>query len=106
MAFVLLTEDAIRSADLKPLVAWIAAQPAWSDLPFILVTNRGGGPERNPIAARWLETLGNVSFLERPFHPTTLVSMARATMKGRRRQYEARVAAWRICARASCACSR
>jgi signal transduction histidine kinase len=89
-AFVLMTEEAIRIADLKPLSLWLAGQPAWSDLPFVLVTDHGGGPERNPIAARWLETLGNVSFIERPFHPTTLLSVARATVKGRRRQLETR----------------
>jgi signal transduction histidine kinase/CheY-like chemotaxis protein len=91
VGFVLLTEDAIRTADLRPLMARLAAQPAWSDLPFVLVTDHGGGPERNPIATGWLEALGNVSFLERPFHPTTLHSVARATMKGRRRQHETRV---------------
>ena len=91
VGFVLLTEDAIRSADLKPFMARLAGQPAWSDLPLVLVTDHGGGPERNPIAARWLEALGNVSFIERPFHPTTLHSVARATMKGRRRQLETRV---------------
>ena len=90
VGFVLLTEDAIRSADLKPFMARLAVQPAWSDLPLVLVTDHGGGPERNPIAARWLEALGNVSFIERPFHPTTLHSVARATMKGRRRQLETR----------------
>lgn len=89
-AFALITEEAIRGADLKTLTAWLSNQPAWSDMPFILVTNHGGGPERNPIAARWLEALGNVSFIERPFHPTTLISVARATIKGRRRQYETR----------------
>jgi signal transduction histidine kinase/CheY-like chemotaxis protein len=91
IGFVLLTEDAIRSADLKPLATRLAEQPAWSDLPLVLVTDHGGGPERNPIAARWLEALGNVSLIERPFHPTTLHSVARAAMKGRRRQLETRV---------------
>ncbi|HEY4167101.1 MAG TPA: ATP-binding protein [Reyranella sp.] len=90
VGFVLLTEDAIRTTDLKPLVARLADQPAWSDLPFVLVTDRGGGPERNPVAARWLDALGNVSFIERPFHPTTLQSVARAAMKVRRRQHEMR----------------
>jgi signal transduction histidine kinase len=89
-AFVLMTEEAIRNADLKPLTQWLAGQPAWSDLPFVLVTDHGGGPERNPIAARWLDALGNVSFIERPFHPTTLMSVVRATIKGRRRQHETR----------------
>jgi len=90
VAFLLITEEAIRSADLKPLSVWLANQPPWSDPPFLLVTDHGGGPERNPIASRWLETLGNVSFIERPFHPTTLLSVARAAVKGRRRQYETR----------------
>jgi signal transduction histidine kinase/CheY-like chemotaxis protein len=90
VAFFLITEEAIHGTDLKPLAAWFAAQPAWSDIPVLLVTDHGGGPERNPIASRWLETLGNVSFIERPFHPTTLVSVARAAVKGRRRQHETR----------------
>jgi PAS domain S-box-containing protein len=55
-----------------------------------LLTQRGGGLERNPAAARHLEILGNVTFLERPFHPTTLISVARSALRGRRRQYEAR----------------
>src|SRR5689334_22321094 len=71
--FVLVTEEALRRADLRPLAEWLEAQPEWSDFPFILLTQRGGGLERNPSAARYLKTLGNVSFLERPFHPTTLV---------------------------------
>ena len=55
-----------------------------------MLTARGGGLERNPGAVRLLETLGNVTFLERPFHPTTLVSLARAARRARLRQYEAR----------------
>ena len=89
-AFGVMTEEAVRFSDLKPIAAWIAAQPSWSDLPFVVLTQRGGGPERNPAAARLSEVLGNVSFLERPFHATTFVSVARTAMKGRRRQYEAR----------------
>ena len=89
-AFAVLTEEAVRSADLKPLARWLAEQPSWSDMPFIVLTQRGGGPERNPSAARLSEVLGNVSFLERPFHATTFVSVARSALKGRRRQFEAR----------------
>lgn len=89
-AFVLVTEEAIATADLHALSAWIGDQEEWSDLPFVLLTNKGGGLERNPAAARHLDLLGNVTFLERPFHPTTLVSFARSALRGRRRQYEAR----------------
>jgi PAS domain S-box-containing protein len=89
-AFVVLTEEAVASADLRPLSSWIDDQEEWSDLPFVLLTSRGGGLERNPSAIRHLDLLGNVTFLERPFHPTTLASLAQAALRGRRRQYEAR----------------
>ena len=88
--YALITEEALLGADLAPLAEWLRAQPEWSDFPFVLLTQRGGGLERNPAAGRYLEVLGNVTFLERPFHPTTLVSLARSSLRGRRRQYQAR----------------
>ncbi|MDR9771433.1 response regulator [Rhizobium hidalgonense] len=90
VAVGVLTEEAVRGSDLTPVAAWVAAQPSWSDLPFIVLTQRGGGPEQNPAAARLSEVLGNVTFLERPFHATSFVSIARTALKGRLRQYEAR----------------
>src|ERR1041384_5238297 len=51
---------------------------------------RGGGLERNPAAGEVTRALGNVSFLERPFHPTTLISVVQSSLRGRRRQYECR----------------
>ena len=87
---VIVTEEALHEADCRSLARWLGEQPAWSDLPFVLLTHHGGGPERNPRAARLADLLGNVLFLERPFHPTTLVSVAATALRGRRRQYEAR----------------
>jgi len=84
------TEEALTGTDLHALSDWLDAQPEWSDFPFILITQRGGGLERNPSAGRYLDVLGNVTFLERPFHPTTFVSLAKSALRGRRRQYEAR----------------
>lgn len=86
----LLTEEAIRHGDLQALAAWIDGQPPWSDFPFVLLTVRGGGTERNPAAQRLAGLLGNVTFLERPFHPMTLISTVATALRGRRRQYEAR----------------
>ena len=85
-----MVEEALRDCDLTSLSNWIEAQPSWSDFPFVVLTQRGGNVERNPVARRLSVTLGNVSFLERPFHPTTLVSAVRTALRGRRRQYEAR----------------
>ncbi|MBR0733220.1 response regulator [Bradyrhizobium japonicum] len=75
---------------MRLLSNWVNQQPAWSDFPFIVLTGHGGGLERNPQAARLTEALGSVSFLERPFHPTTLISVVRTHLRGRRRQYECR----------------
>ncbi|MFD1611088.1 PAS domain S-box protein [Sphingomonas tabacisoli] len=89
-ALVVVTEEALATSDLHPLSGWIESQQEWSDLPFVLLTQRGGGLERNPSAKRYLDVLGNVTFLERPFHPTTLVSLVQSALRGRLRQYEAR----------------
>jgi PAS domain S-box-containing protein len=83
-------EEVLATVDLSPLVQWIAGQPSWSDFPILVLTRRAGGEERNPVAARMFELLGNVAFVERPFHPTTLLSAVRTAARGRRRQYEAR----------------
>jgi len=89
-AAALVVEEALQNADLAELAGWLGRQPPWSDFPLLVLSPRGGGLERNPSAARLSTLLGNVSFLERPFHPTTLVSMVRAALRQRRRQYEAR----------------
>ena len=88
--FGVVTDETLRGADLRGLDAFLKAQEEWSDFPFVLLTERGGSIERNPAAGRYLDLLGNVTFIERPFHPTTLISIARAALRGRRRQYEAR----------------
>ena len=85
VGFVVATEEALASSDLRTLNEYLNRQPEWSDLPFVLLTRRGGGLERNPAAGRYLELLGNVTFVERPFHPTTLTSVARSALRARRR---------------------
>jgi len=86
----IVTEEALRAEDPRDLTNWVARQPAWSDFPFIVLTRHGGGVERNPAAAQLMQALGNVTFLERPFHPTTLISVVQTALRGRRRQYECR----------------
>ena len=85
-----IAEEAIKTADLRPLMLWLSEQESWSDFPIVLLTHQGGGPERNPDAVRLGQVLGNVTFIERPFHPTTLVSVVGSAVRGRRRQYETR----------------
>ncbi|MHC8407679.1 MULTISPECIES: ATP-binding protein [unclassified Pseudomonas] len=85
---LLISSEALLGSDLGPLFSLIEEQPAWSDLPIVLLTYHGG-PEQNP-ASRFGPQLGNVTFLERPFHPVTLISLVTTALRGRRRQYEAR----------------
>lgn len=85
-----IADEAIKTADLRGLTNWLNAQPSWSDFPIVLLTHQGGGPERNPDAMRIGQILGNVTFIERPFHPTTLVSVVGSAVRGRRRQYQTR----------------
>lgn len=89
-ALSVIVEEALATADLACLAEWIRSQPAWSDFPSVVLTGHGDAPGRNALANRLQEILGNVSFLERPFHPSTLISVTRAALRSRRRQYQAR----------------
>ncbi|TAI67119.1 ATP-binding protein [Bradyrhizobium sp. Leo170] len=84
-----IADDAIVGTDLTSLTRWLNDQPAWSDFPIVLLT-QGGSPERDPGAVRLGKILGNVTFIERPFHPTTLASIVSSAVRGRRRQYQTR----------------
>ncbi len=85
-----IVNEALIDSDLRPLTEALGAQEPWSDFPILVLTNRGGGLEQNPAASRLADLLGNVTFLERPFHPTTIVSVTQSAIRGRRRQYDAR----------------
>lgn len=81
----ILTEEALLAEDRQVLADWITRQPPWSDFPFILLTLRGTRPDPGLT-----EELGNVSLLERPFHPATLITAVRFALRGRRRQRQAK----------------
>lgn len=85
---VIIADEALRAGDLNPFLELLSIQPAWSDLPIVLLTHHAQVDHVPP--ARMGNLLGNVTFLERPFHPTTLVSLVTTAVRGRRRQYEAR----------------
>jgi signal transduction histidine kinase len=85
-AAVLVAEEALN-ADLTLLADFIAHQPAWSDLPVLVLTQRGAD---SPGALRALEILGNVTLLERPLRVAALLSTVRAALRARERQYVTR----------------
>ncbi|MBX8621449.1 response regulator [Pseudomonas glycinae] len=85
---LLIAAEALRGPELESLLSYLDQQPAWSDLPIVLLTHHGGSGQ-GP-SSQLSKLLGNVTFLERPFHPVTLVSLISTALRGRRRQYEAR----------------
>ncbi|HZD61581.1 MAG TPA: hypothetical protein VE200_02175, partial [Xanthobacteraceae bacterium] len=72
---ILVTEEAL-AADLAPLLHALGAQPAWSDVPLILLAGRqlGRGRATEAIRRRLPETATNVILLERPVSTESLVS--------------------------------
>ena len=83
-----LTTESLTCAARDTLATRLEAQPPWSDFPMILFA-----PPRTDVADRGLDeiqSLGNVSILERPVQSGTLVTAIRAALRGRNRQYEAR----------------
>jgi len=85
---LIVAAEAMHGVDLEPLLSYLHQQPAWSDLPIVLMTHHGGSEQNG--SSRLSALLGNVTFLERPFHPITLISLVTTALRGRRRQYEAR----------------
>ncbi|MEB0090707.1 response regulator [Pseudomonas sp. CCI4.2] len=84
----IIADEALYGINIHTLLALMDRQPSWSDMPIVLLTHPGG-PEHNPSLQLGAH-LGNVTFLERPFHAATLVSLVSTALRGRRRQYEAR----------------
>lgn len=84
-----IAEEALQDASVLQLLAWLRAQPPWSDFPFVvLISKRPGAGART--ARSIFDQLGNVVLLERPLNTETLCSAAASALRGRRRQYQAR----------------
>ena len=81
-AGAVITDDALARIGAARLRDAIEKQPPWSDFPFVLLTRRGETRQ----GSRSIEELVNVTILERPLHPASLISAARAALRGRLRQ--------------------
>ncbi|WP_369981455.1 response regulator [Xanthomonas bundabergensis] len=89
-AAVFIAEEGLFGKDAAALYAWADAQPAWSDLPFVVLTSH---QEQPPVVA-WrrnlVASLRNVALLERPVQTITFTSTIKAALRARARQYEVR----------------
>jgi signal transduction histidine kinase len=86
----IITEEVLHSAAIGSIAEKLSAQPRWSDFPIIVLTGGGMSTASTESAERSRAPLGNVSLLERPLRPATLVSAARTALTARQRQLEIR----------------
>lgn len=87
----MVTEEAL-TGDLAPLRAALMGQPAWSDVPFVLLKAQRSSrsPGSMPVATGLTDLLTNKVVLERPLGVASLVSAIASAVRARRRQFEMR----------------
>ncbi|MDB5944063.1 MAG: hybrid sensor histidine kinase/response regulator [Ramlibacter sp.] len=86
---LLVAEEVISGSAMAPIKSFVGAQPPWSDLPVLVLTLRGSPSVE---VQRAVESLGNVTLIERPVRTIGLVSAARSALRARDRQYQVRLA--------------
>ena len=84
---VLTVEEALSNGGLKVLGEFVQRQPNWSDLPIVLLTNRG--PDSLSVRQA-IGVLGNVTLLERPVRTLTLITSLQSVLRAREKQYQVR----------------
>jgi DNA-binding NtrC family response regulator len=80
----IITEEALQNGAIAALAGRLAAQPPWSDFPIIVLTGSGMTTASTESAVRSRAPLGNVTLLERPLRPITLISAVRSALIARR----------------------
>jgi len=86
----IITEEMLQNGTISALAHRLSLQPRWSDFPLIVLTGSGMSTASTESAVRSRAPLGNVTLLERPLRPATLISTVRSALLARRRQYEIR----------------
>ena len=86
---LLLTEEALESAQGSLLLDVLKAQPPWSELPLIILTS-GGESRRAGLLNLAAAAAGTVTLLERPISTLTLIRSVQVALRSRRRQYQVR----------------
>lgn len=89
---LLVTEEALGPKALNLLTAALAEQPAWSDVPVLVLTRGGRNNNSSRTTERRFVPLGTITLLERPMQVATLVSSVKAALRARSRQYERKLA--------------
>jgi len=87
---VILAEEALTTDSVQRLLETMEAQPSWSDVPVLLLTTAAAIARSSQPVLEGLRQHTNVTLLERPVHPLTLISAVQSALRARRRQYDVR----------------
>ena len=87
---LLIAEEALSLPFIQQLSALLRKQPAWSDLPILILTGSGRESVQSYQLQKERLPLGSPVLLERPIRTATLVSSVKAALRARVRQYEVR----------------
>ncbi len=87
---ILVTEETLTPNTIASLAEIFRSQPAWSDLPLLVVSVGAGDAERVASAIRQLSEHADITLIDRPTRKVTLVSAVQAALRARGRQYEVR----------------
>ena len=87
---VILAEEALTPDSAQRLLETIDAQASWSDIPVLLLTTAVAIARPAQPVLEALRQRANVTLLERPVHPLTLISSVQSALRARRRQYDVR----------------
>ena len=87
---ILVADEALIRQDLSALAAKLAAQPPWSDIPFVVLTQAGLTARRQMAELNLPAKLGNMLVLERPLNALGLVSAVKSSLRARQRQRQVR----------------
>ena len=85
---LLVSEEGLDPARVFTLSSTLAGQPPWSDISLLIVTRASETDEKGQHLLRLFAPHGNVTLLERPLRPISLISAVQAALRARRRQYQ------------------
>lgn len=85
---IVIAEEALTAKSLPFLSNALQSQPPWSDMPSILLSTSGESTPAVKTRLSRLAPLGNVTVIERPVRPATLISVVKMALRARHRQYE------------------
>lgn len=87
---LLLTEEALHPALLQALQAGLDPEPAWSDVPIVLLVDPATQLHARAVIKATLGARKSITVLERPVAPKLLVEVMQAVLQMRHRQYQVR----------------